>query len=64
MALRNQLAIYVAVSLLCILIAVGTQSGTWPIWVIGPWGIVLLNQRIRGPGGGGPLDGRRNRGRR
>ncbi|MEP6462930.1 MAG: DUF1707 domain-containing protein [Frankiaceae bacterium] len=61
---RAQLASYVTVSLICVIIwfAGGHNDSFWPIWVIGPWGIVILGRAIRGPGAGGPLDGRnRNR---
>jgi len=33
----------------------------WPIWVIGPWGAVLLAQTIGGGGHDGPRDRRRRR---
>lgn len=61
-----QIASYLAVSLLCVLIwlVAGRDAGFWPIWVIGPWGIVLLNRGFRGAGRGGPLDGRRRNGPR
>ena len=56
---RAHLALYVTVSVICVLIAILSRTGTWPIWVIGPWGIVLLSQATRGKGVHGPLDGRR-----
>jgi Domain of unknown function (DUF1707) len=33
-------------------IATGTAAGFWPIWVIGPWGAVLLARTLTGGGRG------------
>lgn len=59
----SYLATYLAVSALCVLIWLLTapDEGFWPIWVIGPWGIVLLSRAMRGGGVRGPLDGRNRR---
>ena len=43
----NQLAIWGIVSL-----ATGVMIYSWPIWVIGPWGVVLLGRTLLGREGG------------
>jgi Domain of unknown function (DUF1707) len=60
---RAQLASYVTVSFMCVLIwlASGHHAGFWPIWVMGPWGIAIAGQAIRGPGGGSGRARHRNR---
>lgn len=45
---RAQLASYVTTSLMCVLIWLFTGGYFWPIWVIGPWGIAIAGQAIRG----------------
>ena len=56
---RVQLASYATTSAICVLIWLvsGHPSSFWPIWIIGPWGIVLIGQAIRGPSRGGPPNG-------
>jgi hypothetical protein len=36
----------------------------WPVWVIGPWGVVLLSRSLGGPGRRGNPGRQRDRGRR
>ena len=45
---RAQLAAYVTTSLICLIVWLATGGNFWPIWVIGPWGAVLVGQAIRG----------------
>ena len=53
---------WAATSLIVVTIWLVTMVATqqliypWPVWVIGPWGVVLLAQRVRG---GDPDDGPR-----
>lgn len=48
-ALRAQLAMYASVVVICLVIWAATGPGYfWPIWVIGPWGIGILGNVIRG----------------
>ena len=43
---------YVFVNVLCIAIWMMTGGPFWPIWVLVPWGIVLLAKLTKGPGHG------------
>lgn len=48
-ALRAQLASYVSVVAICVVIwAAGGFGYFWPVWVIAPWGIAILGHVIRG----------------
>lgn len=50
--LRTRWAIYCSISLLCVVIWLGTSlaAGTveyfWPVWVVGPWGAALLAKTL------------------
>lgn len=62
---RAKAASYVTACLVCVLLWIvsGQPAGFWPIWVIGPGGIILLGQAIRGGQRGPGRDRHRDRGR-